>query len=79
MSEETNHGVKSVVKDGDYKDGEGCATKSHEQGSPVSGCPLELECHKSSTTGTKLPGGFDLGREVRESESVTVEESHVIR
>ena len=37
MSEERNHGVKSVVMEDEHKGGEGCATKSHEQRSPVSG------------------------------------------
>ena len=39
MSEETNHGVMSIVMEEEYKDSEGCATKNDEQGSPVSGCP----------------------------------------
>ena len=45
----------------------------------MSGCSPKLDCHKFSTTGDELPGGLDLGREVRESESVPREESLVIR
>ena len=43
MSEETNHGLKPVVIEEEYKNGEGCATKSDEQGNPVSECAPKLD------------------------------------
>ena len=80
MSEETNHVVKSVVvMEEEYEKGEGCGTKSHKQGNPVSECPPNLDYHEFLTTGNELPYGFDLSGGVRESESVLVEESPIIR
>ena len=60
----------------EHKSGEGCATKSCKQGSPVARCFPKSDGHESLTTGNVLPGVFNL---VRESESIPVEEFPVTR
>ena len=80
MSEEMNHGVKSIiVMEEEYENGEGWATKSHEQGNPVCEWPPNLGNHEVLTTGNELPEGFSLRGGVGESETVSVEGYPVIR
>ena len=63
MSEEIKHGIESAVMENEHKSGEGCATKSHEKGSPVVGCFPKLDGHESLTTGNELPCRSNLVRE----------------
>ena len=72
MSEETDHGVESIVVDDEHRNVGGSVSKNQEQGSAVSRCSPVLDHYAVLTTGNEVPGGFDLGSGVRENESVPV-------
>ena len=72
MSEETSHGVGSVVVDEEHRSDEENVIESQALEIPV------LNHSAVIKTGNELPSGFKQVSEVREDETVPMEESPVI-